>query len=76
MKSTKIVCTIGPASQDEKTMQRLVEAGMDIARMNMSHGSYDFHKLTIDNIRKVSKTTGKFSNPIFKPYERAMMPFP
>ncbi len=60
MKSTKIVCTIGPASQDEKTMQRLVEAGMDIARMNMSHGSYDFHKLTIDNIRKVSKTTGKF----------------
>ena len=60
MKSTKIVCTIGPASQDEKTMRELVEAGMDVARMNMSHGSYDFHKVTIDNIRKVSKTTGKF----------------
>ncbi|MCK5198822.1 MAG: hypothetical protein KAR21_10745, partial [Spirochaetales bacterium] len=44
MKSTKIVCTIGPASQDEKTMRELVEAGMDVARMNMSHGSYDFHK--------------------------------
>ncbi|MCK5201365.1 MAG: pyruvate kinase [Spirochaetales bacterium] len=60
MKSTKIVCTIGPASQDEKIMQKLAEAGMDIARLNMSHGSCDFHKTTIDNIRKVSETTGKF----------------
>ena len=60
MKATKIVCTIGPASQDEKVLQKLVEAGMDIARMNMSHGSYDFHKTTIDNIRKVSIKTGKF----------------
>ncbi len=60
MKSTKIVCTIGPASQDEKTLQKLVEAGMDVARMNMSHGSYDFHKTTIENVRKVSETTGKF----------------
>jgi pyruvate kinase len=60
MKSTKIVCTIGPVSQDEKILQKLVEAGMDIARMNMSHGFYDFHKTTIDNIRKVSIKTGKF----------------
>lgn len=51
MKSTKIVCTIGPGSQDEKIMQKLAEAGMDIARLNMSHGSYDFHKTTISNIR-------------------------
>ncbi len=60
MKSTKIVCTIGPGSQDEKIMQKLAEAGMDIARLNMSHGSYDFHKTTISNIRKISKITGKF----------------
>ncbi len=60
MKSTKIVCTIGPASQDEKTLQKLVEAGMDVARMNMSHGSYDFHRKTIENVRKVSQSTGKF----------------
>lgn len=60
MKSIKIVCTIGPGSQDEIIMQKLVEAGMDIARMNMSHGSYDFHRTTIDNVRKVSKITGKF----------------
>ena len=60
MKSTKIVCTIGPGSQDEKILQKLVEAGMDIARMNMSHGSYEFHITTINNIRKVSIKTGKF----------------
>lgn len=60
MKSTKIVCTIGPVSQDENILQKLVESGMDIARMNMSHGSYDFHKKTIENIRKVSLKTGKF----------------
>jgi pyruvate kinase len=60
MKSTKIVCTIGPSSQDERVLLKMVESGMDIARMNMSHGSYDFHKTTIDNIRRVSKKTGKF----------------
>ena len=60
MKSTKIVCTIGPGSQDEEVLLKLVEAGMDVARMNMSHGSYDFHSKTINNIRKVSIKTGKF----------------
>ncbi|MCK5674902.1 MAG: pyruvate kinase, partial [Spirochaetales bacterium] len=60
MKSTKIVCTIGPGSQDEEVLLKLVEAGMDVARMNMSHGSYDFHTKTINNIRKVSIKTGKF----------------
>lgn len=60
MKSTKIVCTIGPASQDEELLLKLSEAGMDVARLNMSHGSYDFHLKTIENIRRVSKKTGKF----------------
>ena len=60
MKSTKIVCTIGPRSQDEAVLLKLVEAGMDVARINMSHGSYEFHRKTIENVRKVSKTTGKF----------------
>lgn len=59
MKSTKIVCTIGPASQDVKVLRRMAEAGMDIARMNMSHGDYSFHLETIRNIRKVSAETGK-----------------
>ena len=60
MKSTKIVCTIGPASQSEEVLKKLVAAGMDVARINMSHGSYNFHKATIDSIRKVSIKTGKF----------------
>ncbi len=60
MKSTKIVCTIGPGSQEESILLKLAEAGMDVARMNMSHGTYEFHKTTIENVRKVSKAKGKY----------------
>ncbi len=60
MKSTKIVCTIGPASQKLDVMIKLVEAGMNVARLNMSHGSYEFHLETIKNIREASRRTGTF----------------
>ncbi len=60
MKSTKIVCTIGPASQPLEVMIQLVNAGMNVARLNMSHGSYDFHRQTIQNIREASRKTGAF----------------
>jgi pyruvate kinase len=56
MKSTKIVCTIGPKSHNEQTIIKMAKAGMNIARMNFSHGSYNFHKETIRITRKVSKT--------------------
>ena len=59
MKATKIVCTIGPSSQNEEVLLKMVEAGMNVARLNMSHGSYDFHEKTIRNVRKVSKETGR-----------------
>lgn len=59
MKATKIVCTIGPSSQNEEVLLKMVEAGMNIARLNMSHGSYEFHQKTIRNVRSVSKKTGK-----------------
>ncbi len=59
MKATKIVCTIGPASQNEEVLFKMVEAGMNIARLNMSHGSYEFHQKTIRNVRSVSERTGK-----------------
>jgi pyruvate kinase len=59
-KSTKLVCTIGPKSQDERTITGMAEAGMDVVRMNMSHGSHDFHRRTIDLTRKVSKKTGTY----------------
>ncbi len=61
MKSTKIVCTIGPASQKLDVMINLVKAGMNVARMNMSHGSYDFHRETMKNVREASRRTGTFT---------------
>lgn len=58
MKHTKIVCTIGPASEDPKIIAQLIKAGMNVARLNMSHGSHAWHGKTINNIRAVSKKLG------------------
>ena len=56
---TKIVCTLGPASSDRDTIQRLVEAGMDVARMNFSHGSHDEHMERIEHVRAASEQVGR-----------------
>jgi pyruvate kinase len=56
---TKIVCTIGPASESLEVMYRLLEAGMNIARLNFSHGDFSAHKKVIDNLRAASAKTGK-----------------
>jgi len=53
MRKTKIICTIGPASEDEATLRRLMEEGMNVARLNFSHGSHEEHKKKIDRIKKV-----------------------
>lgn len=53
MKKTKIVCTIGPASEDPKMFQSLVENGLDVARLNFSHGSHEEHLARILMIKKV-----------------------
>lgn len=58
---TKIVATIGPASQSETVIRQLIEAGMNVARLNFSHGSYDDHAATIARIRKISE---ELDNPI------------
>ena len=58
-KNTKIVCTLGPASDSEKEILKLVKAGMNIARLNFSHGTYKHHKKLIRNIHKVEKITGQ-----------------
>jgi pyruvate kinase len=50
---TKIVCTIGPSSRDEETVRALVNAGMDVARINFSHGTKDEHAENIDTIRRI-----------------------
>ncbi len=59
MKKTKIVCTIGPASESEETLRDLIEAGMNVARLNFSHGDHDEHLVRINRIRKISKELGQ-----------------
>ncbi len=56
---TKIVATIGPASLDPKVMRDMVEAGMDVARINLSHGTLDQHLETLKKLRDVSDLIGK-----------------
>ncbi len=53
MKKTKIVCTIGPASEDERTLREMFKAGLDVCRLNFSHGSYEEHKIKIERIKKI-----------------------
>ncbi|PTH68629.1 pyruvate kinase [Staphylococcus agnetis] len=54
MKKTKIVCTIGPASESEEMLEKLMRAGMNVARLNFSHGSHEEHRARIESIRKVA----------------------
>lgn len=54
-KKTKIICTIGPASESKDMMKKLVENGMDLIRLNFSHGDFEEHGQRIRNIREVSK---------------------
>ena len=55
MKRTKIICTIGPACSDEKTLKGMIEAGMNVARLNFSHGTYPEHLQRIDLLKKIRK---------------------
>ena len=56
---TKIVATIGPASNSPEILERLIRAGMNIARLNFSHGSFDQHAEVIARIRAACKATGR-----------------
>ena len=51
MLSTKIICTIGPASDSPKILEELAEVGMNIARLNFSHGTYNSHMKIIKQIQ-------------------------
>lgn len=57
-KRTKIVCTIGPASQDTGMLRAMIRAGMDVARINFSHGEHEVHARNITNIRHVAEQEG------------------
>ena len=58
-RKTKIVCTIGPASRDSGKIEALIEAGMNVARLNFSHGSQDEHRENIQRIRDISARMGE-----------------
>jgi pyruvate kinase len=59
MNKTKIVCTIGPASESPEIMERMLLAGMDVARLNFSHGDFSGHERVIRNLRAASRSTGR-----------------
>lgn len=55
MRKTKIICTIGPASENEEVLTQMFRAGMDVARLNFSHGTHEEQQKKIDLIKKVRK---------------------
>jgi pyruvate kinase len=61
MRRTKIVATIGPACRDRETLLRMVQAGMDVARLNFSHGSLDEHQ---ENLQRVREAAGRAGRPV------------
>jgi pyruvate kinase len=59
MRKAKIICTMGPASRDEPTLGKLVAAGMDVARLNFSHGTHEDHARAIAAVRKAAEHAGR-----------------
>lgn len=59
MRRAKIVCTIGPATESEEQIQALVDAGMDVARINRSHGSVEAHEEVVRRVRKAARAAGR-----------------
>ena len=59
LRRTKIIATLGPASADQATISRMVEAGMDVARLNFSHGTFESHAALIAAVRAASEEHGR-----------------
>lgn len=53
MRKTKIICTLGPASETEEVLREMIKAGMNVARFNFSHGSHEEHQKKLDIIKKL-----------------------
>ncbi|HST79492.1 MAG TPA: pyruvate kinase, partial [Verrucomicrobiae bacterium] len=58
-RKTKIVCTLGPASNSEPVLRDMMRLGMDVARLNFSHGTHDEHARTIERVRKIAEKEGR-----------------
>jgi pyruvate kinase len=56
---TKIICTIGPASESPEVMRQLIEAGMDVARLNFSHGDFPSHRRVVEDLRAAAAAAGR-----------------
>ncbi len=57
-KRTKIVCTMGPATEDDGVLRELILNGMNVARFNFSHGSHDYHRRNIERVRRIAAELG------------------
>ena len=55
MRKTKIICTLGPASETEQVLREMIEAGMNVARFNFSHGSHEEHLKRLKLVKKLRK---------------------
>ena len=60
MRKTKIICTLGPATDHPGVLEKLVVEGMDVARFNFSHGSYEEHKRRLHTKKHVPNTKGRW----------------
>ncbi|HEY4152810.1 MAG TPA: pyruvate kinase, partial [Pseudolysinimonas sp.] len=58
MRRAKIVATLGPATSSYENIRAIIEAGVNVARMNLSHGSYEVHDEVYTNVRKAAADTG------------------
>jgi pyruvate kinase len=58
MRMTKIVCTLGPAVDNEELLEQLIMGGMDVARLNFSHGTHEDHQIRVDRLKKVREKVG------------------
>lgn len=58
-KRTKIVCTLGPATEDDDVLRDMMRAGMNVARLNLSHGDHDYHRKNIKRVRRIAEELGK-----------------